>query len=74
MIGHPKRDYYVITSLKRTHFINLIMPVNVITKLPESDDLCGNVTEFGVEEGLPYRSPDEGYFVFISYCLMILCH
>ncbi len=23
---------------------------------------------------LPYRSPDESCFVFISYCLMILCH
>ncbi len=54
-----------------------------ITKLPESGDLCGNITEFEVTEGsiatpnnviLPYRSPDEGCFVFISYCLMILCH
>ncbi len=56
--------------------------INIITKLPESGDLCGNNTEFGVEEGdpsatpnsviLPYRSPDESCFVFISYCLMIL--
>ncbi len=23
---------------------------------------------------LPYRSPDESFFVFISYCLMILYH
>ncbi len=55
-----------------------------ITKLPESGDLCANITEFGVVEGdpppsskkvrLPYRSPDEGCFVFIFYCLMILCH
>ncbi len=38
-------------------------------KQPESGDLCGNITEFGVAEGdpsttpneviLPYRSPDE---------------
>ncbi len=69
----------------------------ILTKLPESGDLCGNITEFGVAEGspeptgrspkgesdppsppneviLPYRSPDEGCFVFICYCLMILCH
>ncbi len=51
---------------------------------PQSGDLCGNITEFGVVEGdpsatrieaiLPYRSPDESCFVFISYCLMILYH
>ncbi len=26
---------------------------NNITKLPESGDLCGNITEFGVTEGSP---------------------
>ncbi len=54
----------------------------IITKLPESGGLCGNITEFGVAEGspepvgwswstatpneviLPYKSPDEGCFVF----------
>ncbi len=66
--------------------------LDTITKLQESGDLCDNITEFGVAEGLPEptgrrlstatpnsvilpcRSPDEGCFVFISYCLMILCH
>ncbi len=52
-------------------------------KLPESGDLCGIITEFGVAEGspepankviLPYSTPDEGCFVFISYCLMVLSH
>ncbi len=53
-------------------------------KQSESSDLCGNITEFGVAEGspsatpndviLPYRSPDESCFVFISYGLMILCN
>ncbi len=65
---------------------------DTITKLPDSGDLYGNITEFWVVEGspeptrrrwstatpnkviLPYRSPDEGSFVFISYCLMILFH
>ncbi len=55
---------------------------DIKAKQPESRDLCGNITEFGVAEGdhsanpneviLPYRSPDESCFVFISYCLMIL--
>ncbi len=50
-------------------------------KQPKSGDLCGNITEF---EGslsatpnsviLPYSTPDEGCFVFISYCLMVLSH
>ncbi len=56
---------------------------DIITKLPKSGDLCGNITEFGVVEGshappnemiLAYRSPDEDCFVFISYCLIILCY
>ncbi len=25
----------------------------IVTKLPESGDLCGNITEFGVVEGSP---------------------
>ncbi len=66
------------------HAIELKKLVCTITKQPESGDLCGNITEFEVAEGspdptpnsviLPYRSPDKGCFVFISYCLMILCH
>ncbi len=58
------------------------MVFNFKAKLPESGDVCGNITEFGVADGspsatpneviLPYRSPDESCFVFISYCLMIL--
>ncbi len=52
-------------------------------KQPESGDLCGNITEFGVVEEhlsspneviLPYSTPDEGCFVFIFYCLMVLSH
>ncbi len=52
-----------------------------VAKLPESGDLCGNITEFGVAERstatpdeviLPYGSPDKGCSVFISYCLIIL--
>ncbi len=44
----------------------------------------GNITEFGVPEDdpsatpnkviLPYSTPDEGCFVFISYCLMVLSY
>ncbi len=29
----------------------LVMNLDIITKLPESGDLCGNITEFGVAEG-----------------------
>ncbi len=61
-------------------------------KQPESSDLCGNITEFGVAKDhlspqgkgdpyatpnevlLPYNKPDEGCFVFISYCLMVLSY
>ncbi len=51
-------------------------------KQPESGHLCGNITEFGEVEGspeptgviLPYSIPDEGCFVFISYCSMVLSH
>ncbi len=28
-------------------------PVNIKAKQPESGDLCGNITEFGVVEGSP---------------------
>ncbi len=45
------------------------MPSGDITNLPESGDLCGNITECGVtEDHLPYRIPNEGCFVFISCC------
>ncbi len=30
-----------------------VFTVNIITKLPESADLCGNITEFGVVEESP---------------------
>ncbi len=61
-------------------------------KQPESGDLCGNITKFGVAEGspepagwkwsfhhpkrsdMPYSTPGDGCFVFISYCLMVLSH
>ncbi len=58
--------------------------VFIKAKQPESGDLCGNITEFGVEEGDPsatpnemilqYSTPDKGCFVLISYCLMVLSH
>ncbi len=31
-------------------FIVLCHPFHIITKLPESGNLCGNITEFGVTE------------------------
>ncbi len=56
--------------------INLQRMVNIKAKQPKSGDLCGNITKFGVAEGSPepYSTPDEGCFVFISYCLMVLIH
>ncbi len=47
-------------------------------KQPESGDLCGNITEFGVVEGspepttpnkviLPYSTPDEGCFYILLF-------
>ncbi len=30
---------------------DITMGHDIITKLPESGDLCGNITEFGVAEG-----------------------
>ncbi len=56
------------------------IPVCIKAKQPESGDLCGNITEFGVAEGDPSATtnevilPYESCFVFISYCLMILYH
>ncbi len=52
---------------------------NIKANQPESGDLCGDITEFGVaatpnEVILPCSTPDEGCFVFISYCLMVLSH
>ncbi len=53
---------------------------DIKVKQPSSGDLCDNIIEFGVAEGspneviLPYSTPDEGCFVFISYCLMVLSH
>ncbi len=59
-----------------------IRRLNNKAKQPESGDQCCNITEFGVAEGdpsatpnkviLPYSTPDEGCYVFISYCLMVL--
>ncbi len=64
--------------------ITSLYDLTIKAKQPESGDLCSNITEFGVAEDdpsatpneviLPYRSPDESCFVFISYYLMILYH
>ncbi len=35
------------------------MVVEIITKLPEFGDLCGNITEFGVAEGFYLSSQGE---------------
>ncbi len=41
------------SALFRYSFVNFIVLVHIKAKQPESSDLCGNITSFGVAEGSP---------------------
>ncbi len=70
-LGYGLSTNYLECGLSTDH-----LDCGLITKPPESGDLCGNISEFGVVEGSPEPADlqTNGSFVFISYCLMILCH
>ncbi len=42
-------------------YLSIEIQQNTITKLPESGDLCGNITEFGVVEGDPLPPQTKWY-------------
>ncbi len=52
MLGYPRKAFGLSTeSDKDTFNMCVTRQLNNITKLPESGDLYGNITEFGVVEG-----------------------
>ncbi len=58
--------------------MNMTHNIDIITKLPESGDLCGNITEFGVAEGDPSPPQTKWYYHrdrqtnVVLYCFYIL--
>ncbi len=58
-IQHKEKYTDGTTILGKTERLTL---VSTITKLPESGDLCGNITEFGVAEGNPPPPQTKRYF------------